>query len=238
MLPLKDKTILITRSANQAEDFINQLHNLGAKTITLPLIKNTPINQNELKVKSNQFDYDWLIFTSVNAVKFFFDVISADEVKAKIAVVGSKTAELIQEIGLKVDFTPSRFTAKHIANEIPVQPNETILIPRSILASSLLIEILEARKCKVVPIVIYNNNSVSYSKEELNKIFSRNIDYISFTSGSIVKSFIAANIELKNEKIVCIGPVTAKIAEKSNLKVFAIANPHTTGGMLKAILKN
>ncbi len=236
MLPLKDKTILITRSVTQAEDFITQLQNLGAKTITLPLIENTAINHEELKIKVNQADYDWLIFTSVNAVQFFFDVIPVDKVKAKIAAVGSKTAELIQEKGLKIDFTPSKFTAKHLAKEIPVKPNESILIPRSILATPLLIDILEARKCKVIPIAIYNNNSISYSKEELDKIFSQNVDYITFTSGSIVKSFVATGVNLKDEKVICIGPVTAKIAKKANLKVHAIADFHTTEGMIKAIM--
>ena len=72
MLPLKNKTVLITRSADQSEDFINKLQDLGANTIALPLIETTATNQHELTTLFNTKKYDWLIFTSTNAVKFFF----------------------------------------------------------------------------------------------------------------------------------------------------------------------
>ena len=238
MLPLKDKTVLITRSAIQAEDFINQLQEKGATTVTLPLIENTPINQDKLKDTTDKESFDWLIFTSANAVKFFFDIIPIENVNSKIAVVGSKTAQLIKEIGLNIDFIPSKFTAKHLGNEIPTKPGESILIPQSILAKPLLVEILESKKCKVEGIPIYDNHPISYTKGEVEKIFSKPIDFITFTSGSIIKSFITTNIKLNDEKIICIGSVTARVAEKYNLEVSAIANPHTIEGMVKAILEN
>lgn len=234
MLPLKHKTILITRSASQAEDFINQLQELGANTIALPLIENTAINQNELTKKVSENNYDWIIFTSVNAVNFFFDTISASTVSSKIAVVGSKTKKALEKF-MDVDFTPSEFTAKHLANEIPTQANEQILIPRSNLAKDDMLEILEKRGCDVDTISIYENNSIDYSKEELNEIVNQRIDYITFTSGSTIQSFIDVGFEIQQEKIICIGPETAKVANQNGLNVSAIANPHTIEGMVEAI---
>jgi uroporphyrinogen-III synthase len=236
MLPLKNKTILITRSANQVEEFINKLKELGANTITLPLIENTAINKGELIEKVNKNNYDWLIFTSVNAVRFFFDSVLADTISSKIAVVGNKTGDLIREYGFKIDFTPSEFTAKHLANEIPISANHRILVPRSNLAKNDIIEILEKRGCNVETISIYENNSIDYSKEELNKTFSQQIDFITFTSGSTVLSFKKLGIPLKDEKVICIGPETAKVALEKNILVTSIATPHTIDGMIKTII--
>jgi uroporphyrinogen-III synthase len=235
MLPLKNKTILITRSAKQAEDFINQLQKLGANTIALPLIENTAINQNDLTKKVTENKSDWIIFTSVNAVQFFFKTITVSAISSKIAVVGSKTKLALKEAGLNTDFIPSEFTAKCLANEIPVSTNQRILIPRSDLAKNDIIEILEKRNCVVKPISIYKNTSINYSKEKLDKVFNQHINFITFTSGSTIKSFVDLEIETQQEKIICIGPETAIVAEKNNIIVSAIANPHTIKGMVDAI---
>ena len=236
MLPLKEKTILITRSADQAEDLMNKLQELGASTIALPLIENSAVNQNDLTKKINNNNYDWVIFTSVNAVKFFFETISSSPSSSKYAVVGSKTKKALEKIS-NVDFIPSEYTAKHLANEIPIKDNERILIPRSNLAKNDIIEILENRNSLVEVISIYENKAIKYSTSELNKIINQPIDFITFTSGSMVQSFIELGIKLSQEKVICIGPETAKIAKQNNIKVKAIANPHTIEGMISSIIE-
>lgn len=235
MLPLKDKTILITRSANQAAGFINQLDTLGANTLTLPLIENTAINQKELIVKLNH-NYDWIIFTSTNAVLFFFKEIKPEEINSKIAVVGTKTGKALEKLGIKIDFTPSQFTAKFLAEEIPISANDTVLIPRSNLAKDDIIEILEKRSCVVEPISIYQNSSVRYSRTELDKVFDQKIDFITFTSGSTAKAFAELNVKYGNSKIICIGPETAIVVKKYNMTIAAIAKPHTIDGMISSMI--
>jgi uroporphyrinogen-III synthase len=235
MLALKGKTILITRAAAQAEDFIIQLNELGAKTISLPLIKNTASNQTELVTLFNSQKYDWLIFTSTNAVQFFFESIAPKDINCKIAVVGEKTKKALSAIGLPTTFVPSQYTAKQLAKELPVSKNDSILIPRSDLAKNRSVEILEARECLVKTISIYSNSAINYSKLELANIFHQQIDFITFTSSSTVDSFIKLGICLKNERTICIGPETAKTAKENNLQVSAIANPHTIKGMITAI---
>ena len=235
MLPLKNKTVLITRSADQSEDFINKLQDLGANTIALPLIETTATNQHELTTLFNTKKYDWLIFTSTNAVKFFFESVNSKNISCKIAVVGEKTKTVVEENGLKVDFIPAEFTAKQLANQLPITENDTVLIPRSDLAKNDIIEILKERRCKVESIAIYKNSTVVYSKTELNNIFKQRIDYITFTSGSTVNSFTKLGITLKNEKVICIGPETEKVAIQNNISVSATANPHTIEGMIEKI---
>jgi uroporphyrinogen-III synthase len=235
MLPLKNTTILITRAESQSEDFSKKLQRLGANTISIPLIKTAPINKTELSSSYNN-TFDWLIFTSVNAAIYFFETIDSKTVQSKIAVVGEKTAQYIQHLGLMVNFQPSEYTGKHLANEIPINTNEKIFIPRSIVAKNDLVEILENRNCKVTSLSIYDNTPIAYSIEELTNLLNCKIDYITFTSGSTVKAFANLNYPLNHTKAICIGPETAKIAQQLNITIAEMANPHTIEGMIDAIL--
>lgn len=235
--PLKNKTIVVTRSENQAEEFILQLKNLGGKTIALPLISTSPINQSELLRNLSDHHFDWVIFTSPNAVKFFFESIAPDKFNSKIAVVGSKTQEVIKDLGLIIDFIPTKFIAKQLAEELPLEGQEHIFIPRSTLAKNDAVEILEHRACTVTTLAIYENCSVNHTKDHLKAIFDQKIDFITFTSGSTIDSFIALGIELNKEQVICIGPETAKVASQHNISVTAIASPHNIIGMIEAIKK-
>ncbi|MDG1476799.1 MAG: uroporphyrinogen-III synthase [Vicingaceae bacterium] len=237
MLPLKNKTVLVTRSENQASEFILKLEKLGATTIALPLITTSAINQTELLQKVSNNNFNWIVFTSPNAVKFFFETISAKNITSKIAAVGSKTKEDLEAIGLTIDFIPTQFSAKQLAIEIPTEKGETFFIPRSNLAKNDAVAILENRKCKIETLAIYENTSVNHSKEELITISNQLIDFITFTSGSTIKAFTQLGIEIANEKVICIGPETEKAAIQNNIKVTATANPHTIDGMIEAIKK-
>ncbi len=237
MLPLKGKTVLITRSAEQAEDFINQLEDLGARTISLPLITNSPINETVLTNSYSSKKYDWLIFTSPNAVKFFFKSIDSKLVDSKIAVVGEKTKRALLNLGLEVAFVPAQFTAKNLAKELPITKGETIFIPRSNLAKDDIVEILRGRACKVEALSIYENKAIDYTSSDINDTFQHKIDYITFTSGSTVKSFYDLGIDPSNEKLICIGPETAKAVRACNFEVGSIANPHTIEGMVDTLIQ-
>jgi len=237
MLPLKNKTVIVTRSESQASEFIMKLKKLGANTIALPLITTSAINQGALSQKIEQANFNWIIFTSPNAVKFFFETTSPKNLNSKIAAVGSKTKEDLGALGLTIDFIPTTFTAKQLAIEIPVIPNDTLFIPRSNLAKNAAVEILESRDCNVETLAIYKNTSINYSKEELGTVFKQEIDFITFTSGSTVNSFMKLGIELNNEKVICIGPETAKIASDYDLHVSGTASPHTIEGMINELIK-
>ncbi|MGB0882382.1 MAG: uroporphyrinogen-III synthase [Vicingaceae bacterium] len=236
--PLKNKTVLVTRSKEQAEEFIHQLKSLGAKTISLPLINTKAINQTELIQNIQTHHFDWIIFTSPNAVNYFFETVNPLNVTSKIAVVGSKTKAFVESKKLKVDFIPTKFIAKQLAEELPLSGNETIFIPRSSLAKDDAIAILENRNCSVKTLSIYENYQVSYTKEEVENIIYQNVDFITFTSGSTVLSFLKLGIPVKNEKVICIGPETEKVATQNNIKVTATANPHTIEGMINSIKKS
>jgi len=236
MLPLKNKTVLVTRSKDQASEFISKLEQLGAKTIALPLITTIAINKTKLSQKIDQSNFSWIIFTSPNAVKFFFETVSTNSINCKIAAVGSKTKELLEALNLTIDFIPTKFTGKQLAKEIPVNPNQSFFIPRSDLAKNDAVDVLESRNAIVETLSIYQNTPINYTEGELDNILSQKIDFTTFTSGSTVSSFMKLGTKAQVGKIICIGPETAKIAKEKDLQVSAIANPHTIDGIIEKIL--
>ncbi|MCW8897550.1 MAG: uroporphyrinogen-III synthase [Flavobacteriales bacterium] len=234
----KNKTVLITRAEEQSADFIKLLQNNGFNTILLPLIQLQAINSSQLLSVFNSIKFNWLVFTSSNAASYFLETISPLKLAGiKIVAVGKKTADCLEDNGLEIDFIPSDFTAETLGNEIPVLPNEKVFIPQSALSNNSLVERLKNKKALVETLVIYDNQTVKYSKEELNKILNKPIDFITFTSGSCVKAYINNKIHLPNAKIICIGPSTAKVARENNLEVVAIPNEYTVEGMVEEIKK-
>lgn len=232
---LKDKTILITRPKAQSELFSNQLKALGAKVISLPLIQLEAINKKELQQVFNQHQFDWIVFTSYNAVTTFFEVIRKDLFKAKIAVVGQKTKETVEKLGLDVDFMPKEFKAAVLGKEIPILPNEKIFIPLSELTNDNLINQLKQRAAQVFSIKTYQNKPIFYTKEELKEVINKPLDFITFTSASCVNAFLKLDIPIKNTALIYIGPETVKVAQKNNLRIDAVASEYTTDGMIDAI---
>lgn len=235
---LQNKKVLVTRTAEQAQSFADKIMQLGGVPVLLPLIELKAINTDLLtqELASNQFD--WIIFTSPQSVRFFFEENSLNQNKAKIAVVGSGTKKALEDKGISVDFIPSQFTAKQLAKEIQLIANSHIFIPRSALAKNDIVEILEERACKVTTLSVYQNTEVKYATKDINKLKLESIDFITFTSGSAVESYIVNGLTPYTAKTICIGPETAKVAEKLSVKVDAIASPHTIDGVIEEIKKS
>jgi len=236
MLPLKNKRVVITRPKDKVASFAAKLKKLGAEPLELPLIQLTSINQTELlnTYKSQQFD--WVIFTSYNAVHAFFEVVDAAEVNSKIAVMGPKTKEVLAQYYDGGVFLPSEYIAEVLANEIPVLENETVLLPQSVIAKNNIQQILKDRNVKVNSIISYENKKTAYTPDELETLFNKGIDYITFTSGSTVRSFLDLGVDIGDAKVVCIGPETAKVAKQLGVVVDAVAKPYTVDGIVAAIV--
>jgi len=241
MQPLKNINVLIPRPIDSSDEFSEKLVELGANPIIFPLIKVEAVNKKLLKSTYQADQFNWIIFTSTVAVRFFFDVIKSEEVSAKIAVVGTATKREIEKLGLKADFIPSAATAKKLVKEIPLNKGENVFIPRSKIAGNAIIETLEKREVKVTALATYDNTPVVYSKEEVEAVFEKGIDVISFTSGSTVNNFVALlggyKIKLGGQKLVSIGPSTTSAAKKLDVEIDATAEFHNVIGLVDTILE-
>ena len=110
-----NKTILVTKGKVEAGKHFGSLMNEGAQLIYFPTIKIQHIsNSIELNQSLEQFEkYDWIVFTSSNAVESFVTIKKArnlDLSRVKVAVVGSETAERCKEHKLEVSLIPTEFS--------------------------------------------------------------------------------------------------------------------------------
>lgn len=138
-LRLQGKTVLITRAAEQSSQFSSMLQQQGAKTLEMPALEILPPSSwHELdQAIESLSSFNWLILTSANGVKFFFQRLQAlgKDVRAlagiKIAVVGKKTASFLQKYSLNPDFIPPNFVADSLVENFPDSlSNKKILFPR------------------------------------------------------------------------------------------------------------
>ena len=133
-MELNGRTILITRAKNQSRSLHAQLEGLGARVLEIPTIEITnpdswaPV----AKAIANLDQYDWLIFSSSNAVERFLDRLHDPKVMPSIAVVGSQTAKKIKERGLTPALVPEDFCAEGLLEAFPKNLSQKrILLPRA-----------------------------------------------------------------------------------------------------------
>ena len=250
--PLLGRRIVITRAREQAGELVDRLLDLGAECIECPTIKISP--PDDLKpldrVIETLLSYDWLIFSSVNAVNFFFDRLFAKEkdVRAltnlQIAAIGPATAARLFDFGLKSDIVPESYRAESVVKAFAnVDINgKKILLPRAKEARSVLPKELSKMGAVVDDITAYCTKAVYDDADDLlTQLKRRAVDMITFTSSSTVKNFhtLFPSEELedlmKDVTIASIGPITADTARELGFDVHIVAESYTIPGLCQAI---
>ena len=252
--PLMGKTIVVTRAREQASDLVNRLSALGAECLECPTIKVIPPDDNyplEAAV-ARLADYDWLVFTSVNGVNFFFKCLFAQgkDVRAlhqlRTAVIGPATAQRLLDFGLKSDIVPESYRAESVVKAFSKEKikGEKILIPRAKDARPILPVELTKLGAVVDEVTAYHTQAVSDNADDLvARLKEGSIDLITFTSSSTVTNFHALlppeSIEnLMNSVVIAsIGPITADTAKQLGFAVDIIADSYTIPGLCAAILE-
>jgi len=233
-MSLAGKTIVITRDVNQAKPFAQMLENLGARIVMFPTIKISPPDKTDQirKRLRDLNDFEWIIFTSSNAVRYFFKYIHANKStvqKIKIASVGKKTTEVLEEFHLTPAILPNIYTSQALLDAIIKHDikGKLILLPVSNLAGKELQEGLLTHGAFVERVEIYKNIPNEYSKRELliEKIDKCRIDCITFFSPSAINRFAdlmgdkgIALINANKISIAVIGSSTLLAARKKNLE--------------------
>lgn len=246
MSKLKGKKVLITRPEAQASEFITILNKSGADPVLLPTIEiSASDNKEEQENTIDKLDrYDWIIFTSTNAVHFFFEQANPEMLPEdlNVAAVGKKTKRALEEKGVDTDFMPATFTAEALISGLPLSKAEKVLYPMSEKAlKDKLSHILKEKGVVLSSVIFYQNRPLLHPPEKIREIFNRGIDFITFTSGSTTKGLAEnlsnANIQLKDEKVICIGPKTAKSAEEAGFRVSGVAEEHTVEGLMRGLIE-
>ncbi|OON98048.1 MAG: uroporphyrinogen-III C-methyltransferase [Epulopiscium sp. Nele67-Bin005] len=251
--PLFGKTIVVTRSRVNSSNLVQQLQNLGANVLQAPTIVIQKIENNmELDNSiTNLLDYNYIIFTSQNAVDIFFARLFEKNLDCrylsclKVVVVGDNTKKVLEGYGICADIMPKNFSAKSLCNELATSLKKTdkILFPTAKNPTSTIQTELEKLGCLIDVIPVYETKIDYSSKEELlNIILEKDIDYITFTSSSTVKNFISLLGEqnlghLAKIKLVSIGDTTTKTIQSYNLETPIQAKNSTIEDMINCIIE-
>lgn len=253
--PLFGKRIIVTRAREQASDLVGMLSDLGAECLEFPTIKVEPPDDFRPldKAIENLSKYDWIIFTSVNGVDFFFKRLFTNGMdmrsfhKIKTAVIGPATSGRLFCYGLKSDVVPESYRAESVVDAFRKEnlKGKKILLPRAEEARAILPEELSKMGAAVDEITAYRTRAVTDEASDLIKEFqNKTIDLITFTSSSTVKNFAALIPKdmfeglIKDVTIAAIGPITADTAKEMGLHVSIISESFTIPGLCDAILKH
>lgn len=243
--PLSGRRIVITRAEGQSGEFAAKLRALGAEVTEFPTISIRPAADfAPLDAAIARLgEYDWLIFTSANGVRFFAERLKGPpkDLRARLCAIGPATRRAVEELGLKVDIVPLEYVAESLVEAFAGEDlgGKRMLLPRAAVARDVAPEALRARGAVVDVVEAYRTVVPGDAAERAREIFgARKPDWITFTSSSTVNNFVAAagREALDGVRVASIGPVTSRTLREHGVRVDAEAGLYTTGGLVEAIL--
>ena len=241
-MPLFGKKILVTRAKDQSSSFIEKLFKAGAKPISLPIVSYELIEKEiyNKRIINNLSEYNWIFFTSQNAVRFFFEILTKNCYdsralsKCQVAAVGYKTRSELEKYNIRADFIPKRFSFEDLLNELSERMNlngKKILYPTQIETC----HGMSQRNIKTWD--IYKANFIEKIDDEIINQIKDGIDIITFFSSNTAKHF-AKLISVGACRVIAlaaIGDETSKTVKDLFGKVDIIAEPFTEDGLMDSM---
>ena len=238
--PLFGRRIVVTRAREQASNLVERLHDLGAETVELPAIELVPPADGGASLRAaaaRVHEYDWVIFTSANAVTRFLSLLRDARAlgRARVAAIGPGTAESLATANVVADLVPERFVAESLLEAFPPGAGR-VLLPRAAVARDALPDGLRARGWHVDAVEAYRTVTVAPVPEAVAA--ARAAAAITFTSSSTVTNYLeAAGRDAVPPVVACIGPVTAATARAAGLAVTIEAEVHTLDGLVDGLVR-
>lgn len=242
--PLFGRTVVVTRAREQASDVRNRLEGLGAEVVELPAIAVEPVGFTVPELTG----FAWVVFTSANGVRAFFDRGLAPaglDARAlggvRVAAIGPGTADALARRGVRADLVPERFVAESLVEAFPgptTGASTRVLVARAEEARDVLPEGLTAKGYAVEVLAVYRTVPAAVDAAAVDRVRRGEVDAVTFTSSSTVRNFVAAVRGFSGAQpvVVSIGPVTSETAREAGLRVDAEAAPHTIDGVIEALL--
>ncbi|MYS21610.1 uroporphyrinogen-III synthase [Streptomyces sp. DvalAA-14] len=239
--PLFGWRVLVPRTKEQAASLSDQLRSYGAVPHEVPTIAVEPPRtpqQMERAVKGLVTGrYEWIAFTSVNAVKAVREKFEEYGLDArafagiKVASVGEQTARALIEFGVKPDLVPSgEQSAAGLLEDWPpydpvFDPIDRVFLPRADIATETLVAGLVELGWEVDDVTAYRTVRASPPPADTREaIKGGGFDAVLFTSSSTVRNLVGIAGKPHNVTVIaCIGPATAKTAEEHGLRVDVMA---------------
>ncbi|NDY42931.1 uroporphyrinogen-III C-methyltransferase [Dissulfurirhabdus thermomarina] len=249
--PLLGRRVLVTRTREQASELVVRLEMRGALCVECPTIAvGPPADPAPLdRAVTELAAYDWVVFSSTNAVRFFFARLwdrgldARHLGRARLAAVGEGTAQALEALRLRVDLVPDDFRAEGLLEAFGREgvAGRRILVPRAEKGRELLPEGLRRLGAEVTVAPTYRTYAPELPEGMVEALEADPVDVVTFTSSSTVKHFFKLFPEAQRRRILtrarvaCIGPVTAKTAEKIGLRVDILPEKSTIVDLVHAI---
>lgn len=250
-LPLFGRRIVITRDRRQAMELAEPLDALGAETLFAPMIEiraaadPAPMRH----AIANLASYDWLLFTSVNGVRYFVEALDRSNLdlralKAKVCAIGPATRDAVEALHLKVNLMPEEYVAESLVKAFDGEElaGKSILLPRAAVARDVVPVALTKRGARVDVVEAYRTGAPDDATDRVRDVLSRKPHWITFASSSTVTNFVAAldkgagRESIRGIKIASIGPITSATLRDHGIRIDAEADPHTIPGLINAIV--
>lgn len=248
-LPLFGQRIVITRARSQASELARLLREQAAEVLEVPVISLEPLDDYTTfdRAIANLEQYDWLVFTSVNAVEFFLERLKAcgrdlRAIRGRICSIGSSTSAVLASAGLNTDLQPSEAVSESVARAFVAHDmqNKRVLLPRAAAAREVIPDALRALGADVEIADAYRNVIPRDAESRAREVFeaSPRPDWIVFTSSSTVKNLLAlvGRDELEGVRVASIGPVTSRTARQHGLRVEVEAVEPTMPSLVGSIV--
>ena len=237
-LPLFGRRVLVTRAAEQAAGLSERLAALGALPVEIPTIRAAPLEDgSELDAALADLSrFDWIAFTSANAVRFVFERLNALGADARAlhpvsaAAIGRATASALAKRGVSADFIPDRAGSDGVADGLARLgvSGARVLLPRSDLADGRLPDRLRRAGADVREVIAYRTTMPESSRPALAEALEAGVDAAVFASASAAVN-LAALLDgdvvrrMDGVAIACIGRAAAAAASELGLKVDIVA---------------
>ncbi len=254
--PLFGRRIVVTRSREQAGELIELLEERGAEAIPAPTIRVLPPEDPSALAQAcaEVGTYDWIVFTSANAVDFFMrSLLAASDVRelkgVRICTIGPSTSSRLSRYGIRVDLTPGEYRSEALAGAMQARGDlrgTRVLLPRADIARELLGDELRGAGAEVVEVTAYRTVLATGERDGdydvYRMLLDGKIDAVTFTSASTVRNFVeivgrdqAVDL-LRTTVVASIGPVTAEAAQQLDITTAVMPGQYTIPALVDALV--
>ena len=247
--PLFGRRIVVTRATQQAPALSDKLRDLGAEVLEMPATRIARLDLSPLRdAIADLAGYQWLVFTSQNAVAIFWEQLLASGRDAralaglKVSAVGPATAGALLERGIAVDTIPERFVAEALLETMRARDDvagASVLYVTADGAREVLPDGLREIGAEVEVVEAYSSISDGEGAARLARaIEGGKVDLVTFTSGSAVRGYVeAVGTELAvRVPAASIGPQTSEALRSAGIEVRHEASESTIDGLVAAIV--
>jgi uroporphyrinogen III methyltransferase/synthase len=253
--PLFGRSVMVTRGADQAGEFSSKLERLGARVYSCPTIEIVPPESYaDLDEAIRALDsFQWIVFTSYNAVKYFFGRLAENGLdtralgRCRVCAVGPKTAAALGAFGVRADLVPPDYKAEGVVAafaEMDVS-GKWILFPRGDRAREVIPDELTRMGAQVLaPIAYANETPEDIPAEALRALEERRVDCVTFTSSSTVQNLASILGEnrflhlMEGVQVASIGPVTSKSCRELGLEVHMEPAEYTLDALAAELVRH